>query len=90
MIFAVLIKFQENKKKGRKRIEEKGVQNIGRKRKSEGNNNGRKALLDRQFTRKLAKGDSQKGRGIHLLLHFSETLNSSRSTENPACTLLNL
>lgn len=47
MISAVLIKFQETKKKGLKRIEEKGVQKIGRKRKSEGNKKGRKALLDR-------------------------------------------
>lgn len=57
---------------------------MGEKGKNGGNKNGKKALLDRSCTRRPAEGDGQKGAGVHLLLRFSEMLNSLRSAENPA------
>jgi len=72
-----------------KRNEEKGLEKreckrLREKEKNKGNKSRRKALLERWFTREPSEGDSQKGTGIHLLLHLSETPRSLRSAENPA------
>ena len=56
ILFAALVKFQENKKE-RRGLKKRGCKRLGEKGKNSGNKTRRKALLDRQFTRKLAKGD---------------------------------